>query len=167
MPEKSDRDFMIAIRNNFPAGNIATESKQEEDLHDHIPPIDVYINAIHRMCQLQIVPDSNFTLLSTISVISRQDLMTLDGLVEYDEITNIIDEGDIAHFIIPTEIDYMVFFFNNQSLLGETIFSSEFYDNFRLDAAEAGRISNYPDVVGSALLVGEVDLITVLELTVR
>ncbi len=160
---KPDRDFMIAIRQNWPAGNIASEGAQQDDLFDFLPPIDVYINAVHRLVQLQILPDTEFALQATIQNINRKDTMSFDHDGSIFDILRLLDGEGLLHYLHPNDIDINFFYFNQNSVLGETLISSDYYKNFLHTAAQAGRLISYPDQMGSAITIGELDMITILE----
>lgn len=163
---KPDRDFMIAIRQNWDAAALGAETPRTDELLEHIPPIDVYLNAIHRIVQLQIVPDVEFLLQSTFSNLNKQDSMTVDGDQPIVTMFQSLSSEGFMHYMIPNNIDIMAFYFNANSSLGEVMFTSDFYKNFFLSAASNGRLFTKPEETSGEVTVGEVDLITIMEFRV-
>lgn len=157
---------MIAIRQNWPSGNINVEGAQFDELQDHVPPIDVYINAIHRIAQLQIVPDTEFLIQTTLTTIHSQPTMSLDGAQSVVAMVKDLEASGLLHHFLPRGIDITFFYYNENSTLLETIFQSDFYKGWLFKAAQVGQINSIPDTLGTAITAGEFDLITILELRV-
>ncbi len=161
-----DRDFMIAIRQNWDAAALGLETSRQDALLEHIPPIDVYLNAVHRIAQLQIVPNVEFLLQTTFSNLNKQDNMTVDGDQDIVTFFKSLNAETFMHYMLPNNIDIMAFYFNANSPLGEVIFTSDFYKNFFLSAASNGRLFSLPEELAGAVTTGELDLITIMEFTV-
>lgn len=164
---KPDRDFMIAFRQQWSAADLNAGTAKRINLSDAIPPIDVWINAIHQIVQLTQVPDTEFAMMSTTQAPFTQGTMTYDGQDNISQLLASLVAEEMLHYMHPNEVHYDLHYFNSNSILGDTRFTSEFFEYMAFYAENAGSQVWRPDKFGSDVTLGTMQTITLIEVHVQ